>query len=240
MTDIMDLHTHTLASGHAYSTLMEMIRSAADHGLKLYGCADHAPAMPGTFGSLYFQNFKVIPRNLYGVQILMGAELNILDSSGKVDLPESVLPRLDYGIASIHPPCYFGKTISENTSAYLGALKNPYVQIIGHPDDGRFPVDYETLAAATAEHHKLLEVNNSSLNPNSFRPNARDNYQILLEYCRKYKTHILLSSDAHICFDVGNHDFAHKLLEELDFPEELIVNTSLEKLTPFLPGNIQP
>ena len=150
MVDIIDLHTHTLASGHAYSTLMEMIRSAADNGLKLYGCADHAPAMPGTMGHLYFQNFKVIPRKLYGIQIIMGAELNILDSAGTVDLPEHVLSRLDYGIASIHPPCYSGKTISENTSAYLGALKNPYIQIIGHPDDGRFPIDCDTLAAAAA------------------------------------------------------------------------------------------
>ena len=78
----------------------------------------------------------------------MGAELNILDASGNVDLPESVLARLDYAIASIHPPCYSGKTISENTSAYLGVLKNPYIQIIGHPDDGRFPVDYRTPQAA--------------------------------------------------------------------------------------------
>ena len=62
---------------------------------------------------------------------------------------------------------------------------------------------------------------------------------ILLEYCCKYRTHILISSDAHICFDVGNHDFARKLLEELAFPEDLIVNTSLEKLASFLPGKIQ-
>lgn len=238
MVDIIDLHTHTLASGHAYSTLMEMIRAAADNGLTLYGCADHAPAMPGTLGHLYFQNFKVIPRKLYGIQIIMGAELNILDSAGTVDLSEHVLSRLDYGIASIHPPCYSGKTVSENTSAYLGALKNPYIQIIGHPDDGRFPVDYDTLAAAAAEHHKLLEVNNSSLNSRGFRLNARENYQVLLEACRKYKTHIIINSDAHICFDVGNHGFAHELLNELDFPEELIVNTSLEKLKPFLPEGI--
>ena len=56
------LHTHTLANGHAYSTLAEMIQAAASKGLELYGCTDHAPAMPGTLGSFYFQNFKVIPR----------------------------------------------------------------------------------------------------------------------------------------------------------------------------------
>mgnify|MGYP002507937835 FL=1 len=238
MTDKIDLHTHTLASGHAYSTLAEMIQAAANNGLELYGCSDHTPTMPGTMGSLYFQNFKVIPRKLYGIQIIMGAELNILDPAGNVDLPENVLARLDYGIASIHPPCYSGKTIQENTSAYLKVLENPFIQIIGHPDDSRFPADYETLAAAAAQHHKLLEVNNSSLNPKGFRQNTRENYKTLLEYCRKYHTHIILDSDAHICFDVGNHTYIHQLLEEIDFPEELIVNTSLKKLAEFLPEGI--
>lgn len=238
MNDKFDLHTHTLASGHAYSTLAEMIQAAASKGLVLYGCTDHAPAMPGTLGSFYFQNFKVIPRKLHGIQIIMGAELNILDPTGKVDLPESTLARLDYGIASIHPPCYSGKTMQENTSAYLKALENPFIQIIGHPDDGRFPTDYETLAAAAAQHHKLLEVNNSSLSPRGFRANARQNYQTLLEYCRKYKAHIILDSDAHICFDVGNHSYVHQLLEEMDFPEDLVVNTSLKKLAEFLPEGI--
>ncbi len=86
MHDKMDLHTHTIASGHAYSTLTEMIRAAADQGLELYGCSDHGPAMNGTLGADYFINFKVIPRELFGVKIVMGAELNILDPSGSVDL----------------------------------------------------------------------------------------------------------------------------------------------------------
>ena len=41
-------------------------------------------------------------------------------------------------------------------------MKNPAIHIIGHPDDSRFPIDYDTLTAAAREHHKLLEVNNSS------------------------------------------------------------------------------
>ena len=172
MHDKMDLHTHTIASGHAYSTLTEMIRAAADQGLELYGCSDPGPAMKGTLGAHYFINFKVIPRELFGVKIVMGAELNILDPSGSVDLPESTLGKLDYAIASIHPTCYTGKTMEENTAAYLAAIKNPYIQIIGHPDDGRFPADYEALAASAAEHGKLLEINNSSVSPQSFRKNS--------------------------------------------------------------------
>ncbi|HIX14594.1 MAG TPA: phosphatase [Candidatus Hungatella pullicola] len=235
MLDIMDLHTHTIASGHAYNTLYEMARSASEKGLKLFGSTDHAPKMPGTCHEFYFQNVRVIPRRLFGVQILIGAELNILDATGKIDLREGILKRLDYTIASIHQPCYQGSSVTENTSAYLGAIENPYVNIIGHPDDGRYLSDYDTLAAAAAQHGKLLELNNSSLHPIYGRNNARENSKRLLEYCRKYKTSIIIDSDAHVETDVGNHQRAWDLIREIEFPEELIVNSSLDKLLSFIP-----
>lgn len=235
MKDILDLHTHTYASGHAYNTLYEMVKSASDRGIQLFGSSDHTPAMPNSCGAFYFINFKVIPRDLYGLHLLMGCELNILDYEGHVDLNEHYLQKVDYAIASIHEPCYKGGTVAENTRAYLGAIQNPYVNIIGHPDDGRFPCDYDTIAAAAKEHHKLLEVNNSSLHPLSPRPGARENYRKMLEYCRRYGVSIIIDSDAHIACDVGNHGLAHELLAELDFPEELVVNTSIDKVLPYIP-----
>lgn len=235
MNDIMDLHTHTTASGHAYNTLYEMARSASEKGLKLFGSTDHAPKMPGTCHEFYFINFKVIPRTLFGVNILMGAELNILDYTGRVDLREGILKKLDYAVASLHDPCYKSGSKSENTSALIGAIENPYIHIIGHPDDGRFPLDYEALAAAAARHHKLLELNSSSLNPLSPRKNAWENYRTMLEFCKQHGTSIVLDSDAHVEADVGNHMRAWELVKEADFPEELIVNGSLERLLPFIP-----
>lgn len=235
MEDILDLHTHTTASGHAYNTLYEMARSAADKGVMLYGCSDHAPAMPGSCHEFHFINFRVIPRKLFGIHILMGCELNILNYEGKVDLAPRYLKRMDYTIASIHEPCYRSGTARENTEAYLGAIKNPYVNIIGHPDDGRFPIEYEPVVAAAAEHHKLLEINSSSLHPQSPRPHAWENYLTMLELCRQYRVSVIINSDAHIEADVGNHRRAHQLLEEVSFPEELVVNTSFDKLIPFIP-----
>lgn len=235
MNDIMDLHTHTTASGHAYNTLYEMARSASEKGLTLFGSTDHAPKMPGTCHEFYFINFKVIPRTLFGVKILMGSELNILDYTGRIDLRQGILERLDYTIASIHEPCYRSGSTAENTNAYLGAIENPYVNIIGHPDDGRFPIDYDTITAAAAEHHTLLEVNSSSLHPKSPRMGARENYLTMLEYCKRYHTSIVISSDAHIEADVGNHKLAWELINETGFPEELIVNGSLDRLLPFIP-----
>ena len=233
--DIMDLHTHTLASGHAYNTLYEMVHSAASRDVKLLGVTEHAPRIPGACHPFYFINFRVIPRELSGVRLMLGCELNILDYQGTMDLEKRYLKGLDYGIASIHEPCYTCGTVTQNTEAYLGAMKSPYVQIIGHPDDGRFPVDYETLVCAAKEYHVLLEVNSSSLHPASHRVHARENYIQMLELCRKHQVSIVVDSDAHCEVDVGNHRRALELLEELAFPQELVVNSSFEKAAAFLP-----
>ena len=235
MNDIMDLHTHTVASGHAYNTLYEMAKSASEKGLTLMGSTDHAPKMPGTCHEFYFINFKVIPRKIYGVNILMGVELNIMDHTGRVDLRKGLLEKLDYSIASLHEPCYKSGTSAENTRAYLGAIENPLIHIIGHPDDSRFPVDYDTLVSAAAENHTLLELNSSSLHPLSARMNAGENYRTMLELCKRYRASIIIDSDAHTEADVGNHERALGLIKEVNFPEELIVNSSLNKLLPYIP-----
>ncbi len=235
MTDLMDLHTHTVASGHAYNTIYEMARSAADKGLRLLGIADHGPAMPGSAKAIYFSNFQMLSRELFGVRMMYGCELNILDYEGRVDLPAHILERQDYCVASIHGLCYESGTVAQNTQAYLRVIENPHVQIIGHPDDAKFPIDHDTLAAAAREHHVLLEVNSGSLRPTSVRPGAWNNYLSLLECCRKYGTHIILDSDAHTEMDVGNHARALELLAQTGFPEELVVNRSLEAAAEFLP-----
>ena len=43
---VLDSHTHTLASGHAYNTITEMAQAAADKGLSLLAITEHGPAMP--------------------------------------------------------------------------------------------------------------------------------------------------------------------------------------------------
>lgn len=236
MNDIIDLHTHTIACSHAYNTLYEMVRSAAGRGVTLFGSSDHGPKIPGSCQEIYFSNFKVIPRHLFGIRLLMGCELNIIDYDGHVDLKETTQARLDYAIASLHVPCCAPGSVAENTNAYLGVMKNPYVQIIGHPDDGRYPVDYDTLVAAAAQHHKLLEVNSSSLHPLSTRKGAKEHYLEMLALCVRYQTPIIIGSDAHCEADAGNHQRAWSLLEEIDFPRELIINTHVEKLIPYIPA----
>lgn len=234
MNDILDLHTHTLASGHAYNTIMEMAAAAKDAGLQILGITEHAPQMPGSCHIYYFENLRVVPRSLYGVRLLLGTELNINDLEGHVDLPESVLKQMDICIASMHKPCIQAGSRQENTRAYRLVMENPYVTVIGHPDDGKMPVDYEELARGAAKAHVLLELNNSSLRPGSFRLNSWENAKTMLKYCEKYGARVVMDSDAHVMVDVGNHGYCLTLLEETGFPKELVVNCSAALLEEYL------
>ncbi len=234
MRDVLDVHTHTLASGHAYNTIWEMARSAKEKGLALLGITDHAPQMPGSSHEFYFSNLKAVPRTLEGITVLQGVELNIMDYSGNVDLPETILCSMDVVIASLHTPCIRPGTIDENTSAYIEAMKNPYINIIGHPDDGRYEIDYERLVTASKEMGVLLEINNSSLNPEGLRKNTVANDRTILELCKKQQVPVILGSDAHVASDIGRHERANKLLAELDFPEKLVANRSVEALMQYI------
>ena len=79
---LFDLHTHTVASGHAFSTLKENIEEAAAKGLKAMGTSDHYSAMPGSAQPIYFTNFKAIKEKILGVRIFTGMEANIIDLEG--------------------------------------------------------------------------------------------------------------------------------------------------------------
>lgn len=239
MNIVIDTHTHTIASGHAYNTINEMIKSAADKGLELLGITDHAPNMPGSCTPMNFLNFRALRREKYGVKLLFGAELNIIDTDGNIDLSGEALEALDIGIASMHPPCYKGGTAEQNLNAYINAMKNPHVNIIGHPDDGRYPVDMQKLVYAAKENHVLLELNNASLNPAGFRAKegAENNDIEMLKYCVEYKQPVIIGSDAHIEEDVAEFGYALDLLKRVNFPEELIINTSVDKLLEYAPYN---
>lgn len=231
----VDTHSHTLASGHAYSTIKEMAEMAKEHGMEAIVFTEHAPEMPGTCGMYYFENMKILPRERYGIKTFFGVELNILNSNGDVDMVPELMKKMDLTIASIHTPCFHSeKTVDEVTKAVINAMKNPYINVIGHPDDSRFPVDYEAIVKAAKETGTLLEVNNSSMRPDNKREKAVENLRIMLKFCKKYGVSITTGSDSHLDLDAGKLNLVDKILTECDFPEELVATTSLEKLKPFM------
>lgn len=233
MKIFLDTHSHTIASGHAYATLNEMVYEASKKGLKLICITDHAPKMPGAPDEVYFRNFKAVDRYIHGVEVFMGAELNILNYEGKLDLSDKIISKLDIVIASFHPICVQPGTKEDNTQAFLKVMDNPYVHILGHPDDGKVPIDFEAVVKKAKKTHTLIELNNGSLKPGG-RLNSYENAKKLLDVCKKEKAFITISSDAHYISAVGEHTLALNLIKETNFPEELVVNTSVEKFKEFI------
>lgn len=231
----LDVHTHTIASGHASTaTITDMVKAAANKDLKLLGISDHGPATAGGGRASYFRNLAYAPKKRLHIDMVYGAETSILDDSGTLDIEDDILAHLDYTIASMHHPLRKSGTVQENTDAYIHAMQNPNVRIIGHCDDTRFPVDYPRLVRAAMKYHVLLEINNSSLRPDGYRGDTRFNTLMILNLCRHYHYPVLLSSDSHGVAHVGDMAFAEELVTKAALPDSLVMNYSAKAFTCFL------
>ena len=230
---ILDIHTHTLASGHAYGTIREMAYEAEKKGLKLLGISEHGPGIPGTCDTIYFTNLDKIPKKFNDVEILHGCEINVLND-GTLSLEEKYIDMLDYAIVGIHRQCYKDVGVEKNTENLISCMKNEKVYFVSHPDDDYTALDYEKLVKAAKQYHVALEVNNSSLLKQDQRLNCVKNYKEMLKLCQDYKLPIIVSSDAHDPSCVGVVSEACKLLKELEFDKSLIINTSIDKFKEFI------
>jgi len=211
-----------------------MVTAARERGLQVLGITEHGPSIPGTCSLLYFKNMHIIPRQMEGLRLLLGSEMNILDTRGTLDLDEKFIDMLDLRIAGIHAICWQGGTRTENTEGVIAAIRHPKMHIISHPADGTADLDFEALVLAAKEAHTLLEVNNHSLAPIRHFTKARDNNLELLRQCKRHDMPIILGSDAHITYQIAQYDRVLELVKEVDFPVEQILNYWPEKFFDFL------
>lgn len=227
MKILTDLHCHTVASTHAYSTLLENARAAAEYGLEAIAITDHCPALPDSPHPWHFEVLRELPKTVAGVRILSGCEANITDDSGVLDLEDRVLAMLDIVIASIHNPVYKLVDSPDNTKTYLNALENKYVDILGHSGNPRARFDIEAVLTRAKELGKFIEINNKTFRS---RPKNVDICKEIAKAAKRLGVGVVVSSDAHFCTDIGKYPSAEKMLREIEFPEELIVNRNLETL----------
>lgn len=241
-----DIHTHTLFSRHAYSTIAENVAAAKAAGLELLGSADHFSEM--LFPEQHIRNFQffinqgVWPRTWDGVVVLRGCEADIVSLQGALfgqDVPvtesivrhryptdrslfDRVTDGLDYVIASVHNGDFAaGASLAQTTAMYCRALEQPHVFALGHPGRAGIPFDADEVLLCARERGKAVEINNHTLEGGGRRHDA---CRRLAERAAELGVGIIVSSDAHIAMDIGAFPHAEGLLEEIHFPEELIVN----------------
>ncbi|QAT49285.1 phosphatase [Caproiciproducens sp. NJN-50] len=233
MNLIADTHTHTIASTHAYCTLTEMVHAAAGRGLFAIAVTDHGPDMPGAPGRWYFHNLKAVPRRLENVLVLRGEETNVIDFEGRTDLTREDASCLDWVVASIHEVTMRDKAPTEEkvTKAWLAIAENPLVRVIGHSGSELYRYDYERVLPVFAQNGKLVELNEASF---TGRTESIPNCTRIMRLCKKHGVPIIVNSDAHFSSQVGCFERSLQLLEEIDFPEELVVNSSVQRFSAYL------
>lgn len=247
-----DVHTHTVASRHAYSTVLEDMAAAQAAGLEVLGITDHFSSMLYPEQHLRnFQNFlnmRSWPRELGGVSVLHGCEVDIVGLDGalfgkgiKVDaaitgkrfervttLYNRVARACDYMIASVHNADFAeGASVAQITDMYVAALEEPKVFILGHSGRAGLPYDLDTVLTCAKEHGKLIELNEHSLDSADGERHRGVCREIAMR-CAELGVGVAVSSDAHISTAIGRFPSMEQMLEEIRFPEELIVNRGRE------------
>ncbi len=222
---IGDFHCHTIASIHAYNTIFENVERARELGFLYLAITDHGIAVPASPPIEYFDNLEALPRKYRGVTILRGCEANILDRSGRLDMPEETLKKLDINIASLHTVTFADRGFDACTEAYLNIAKNPYIDIIGHSGTNMFKFDYEQVVPVFKKYGKIVEMNTHSF---ICRKDSYLNCREIMRLCKKYESPIMVNSDAHVITEMGEFEEAREMLKDLDFPVELVINASKE------------
>jgi putative hydrolase len=217
-----DMHCHTLASTHAYSTVAEMAEYASKKGLKAFAVTDHGPSMPDSPHLWHFEGLNSLPDFCGGVHVFSGAEADIMDFQASLDLPQGCLQKLDWVVASFHEPCCPHGTEEQHTQAYLALADNPYVSVIGHSAGENYRYDYEKVLPVFRDRHKLVEINNNQA--------STENCRKLALLCKKLGVPVVVSSDAHCCYHMGRVQEALGLLASIEFPPGLIINGTMAVL----------
>lgn len=230
---IADLHTHTLSASHAFHTIDVMSAEAARLGYRAMAVTDHAPAMPDAPHIWHFQNQSSMDRQMNGVTLLFGAEANVMDVNGGLDLPQTLLKHLDWVVASIHSPCMPGLlTEREATNLWLAVAENPWVDCIGHSEQQHYRYDYDLVTRAFAKNNKVVELNGNSF---QVRRDGIPNMRALVRACYRSSCYVSLDSDAHSTRQLReNMAPLLSLLEEVDYPADHVVNSSAQALTHIL------
>ena len=228
MQFVADLHVHTVASGHAYSTVKEIACAAAEKGLAMIALTDHGPGMPGGAHAYHFSNQIAIPDSLFGVRVLKGIEANVMDRQGKLDLDDFRLGKLDVVAVGLHTVCTPYGTVQENTAMMLAAMRNPFVDVVVHPGNPEYLIDEETMVKEAFRCGVALEVNNSSLTVS--RKGSQSHCDNIVGLAKVYGTKLIVGSDSHYCETVGVFSVAAELLEKYNIPAEQVLNTSVERV----------
>ncbi|KJY83885.1 hydrolase [Vibrio galatheae] len=233
MNLVVDTHTHTYASGHAYSTLIENARSAKENGLQMFCTTDHAESMPGAPHFWFFSNQRVLPRFIEGVAIIRGVEANILNTQGEIDVNPTSYKSLDWIIASFHEPVFRPSDKATHTEALIKTIESGNVDALGHLGNPNFDFDYQQVLRSAKENNVAIEINNTTLKGNSRVGSVERCYEIA-KLGNEIGVYFTTGSDAHFCQDVGELSKASTLFDTVGVSSDKVITHNVKQFLDFL------
>jgi len=163
-----DLQVHSNYSDGKL-TMLEMARAAARRGIKVIAFTDHSVSL-GVTGGLSIEKHKKQAAEIKKIQKQLGDEILVLHASeveikadGALDYPDEFLASLDLVLASLHTS--LRQPREKVTQRLIHAIRNPHVDIIGHPTGRLIPeregadLDMDAVLNAAAETGVALEIN---------------------------------------------------------------------------------
>jgi putative hydrolase len=230
----IDLHLHTIASGHAHNTILEYINQAKKLKMKIIGFADHGPSLYGvSVNEWYYQLQKRIPKKIDGIRILKSIEANIINEKGELDISDKVITGyLDYVIANFHEgSAYNDLGKKRNTEVMIKAIKLGKINIISHPFAIKeIKIDIERVSEAACFYKVLLEVNLCYLSTRKLKDETMSNLKKMIAIVKKNKQKVIVNSDAHNIWDMADDSGLKKIMKEIGLTNNMIINNYPKEL----------
>lgn len=231
-----ELHSHTTWSD-GVSSIREMAEAARQRGLKVLAITDHSASL-GIAGGLKAEDLLKQRVEIDQVQkevgsdilLLQGAEVEI-KADGTLDHPDEVLAWLDVVIASLHVS--LRQPRKEITERLLKVMRNPHVDIIGHPSGRLLPnregadLDMDAVLASAKEHGLALEINAN--------PARLDLDEVYARRAAEMGIPLTINTDAHSPIDLDLREYGVSVARRAWVKPEGVINTwPVEKITAWL------
>ena len=228
----VDLHVHSLFSSCGLHTILELLAHGRSIGLKAIAITDHGPAVEeGRLTSVFFERFK---SPYPDIRLYKGIELNLIDENGAIDMVWPLMPLVDILLLGAHPNLEKGRPKAWYTDMFLAAIeKNPFIDILTHPNDPTYPLDFRRLAESAKRHGMAIELNNSKI---LYRRGTSQGALELINACKEAGCLMVVNSDTHALQELGGDESVRPLLEEVGFPESFIINRDPAAAAAFIEG----
>ena len=233
-----ELHSHSTWSDGRLS-IKEMAEAARQRGYRVLAITDHSASL-GVAQGLSVDELKLQRQEIESVQSELGDSIRILQGSeveiradGALDFPDEALADLDIVIASLHSS--LRQPRQQVTERLLNAIRNPNVDIIGHPTGRMIPnregadLDMDAVLKAAAESGVALEIN--------AHPVRLDLDDIYSRRAKEMGIPLTINTDAHSPNDMDLIQFGIATARRGWIEPENVINTwGTEKLLSWLEG----